>query len=351
MSERKYFIDWLRVIAIWILIMYHIVGMFQEIASRFYFIQSPQLLKVLLVPISIFNVFRIPLLFFVSGMGIYFSLQRRTWKQLLGERIKRILIPFIFGFFFIVPIQFFFYQKYYLQELNYTPGWGHLWFLANIFSYVLIFIPLLYYFKHHPDNGFIVFFRNLIGRYPVAIYLLVLPYILHALTIPSSLFYWMFFDPRVGALLGAFAFLLGFIFISFGEVVWKSISKLKYYALAIAFILFFVRLFVFGLEGPHLLTAIESINWIIASFGFGYTFLNKKSKPLTYLNGASYPVYIVHMAFQFLGAYIIFPLNLTPWFNLVFLIVFTFAGCYLTYEIIRRISFLRPLFGMKVMKK
>ena len=124
-------------------------------------------------------------------------------------------------------------------------------------------------------------------------------------------------------------------------------SKLKYNALVIASILFLVRLNSFRLESPHLLTAIESINWIIASFGLGYTFLNKKSKTLTYLNEASYPVYIVHMAALFLGAYIIFPVNTNPWISLIFLMIFTFTSCYLLYELIRRIPLIRHLFGIR----
>jgi hypothetical protein len=34
-------------------------------------------------------------------MGVRFAMQRRDWKQLLKDRTIRILIPFIFGFFFI----------------------------------------------------------------------------------------------------------------------------------------------------------------------------------------------------------------------------------------------------------
>ena len=151
-----------------------------------------------------------------------------------------------------------------------------------------------------------------------------------------------------GLILGAIAFLLGFSFIALGEVVWKAISKIKYFSIGLAFILFLIRLMIFDNQGPHLLTAIESISWVIGAFGLGYTFLNRPSKTLNYLSQAYYPFYIIHMIFLSLGAYIIFPLNLGAWISLLFIIVFTFVASFLAYDlIIRRIFFLRPLFGLK----
>jgi peptidoglycan/LPS O-acetylase OafA/YrhL len=86
---------------------------------------------------------------------------------------------------------------------------------------------------------------------------------------------------------------------------------------------------------------------IFAIFGNGYKYVNKPSKALVYLSQAVYPVYILHMIYLYLGAYLILPLNLSIEINIVLVILFTFAGSFITYEIIRRISLLRPLFGLK----
>jgi peptidoglycan/LPS O-acetylase OafA/YrhL len=347
---RRYDIDWLRVIAIAILLVFHIMIMFQSYANQIRFIQSPILLKILLIPLSLFSVMRIPLLFFVSGMGVSFSLQRRTWLQLLGERTIRILVPLIFGSIAIVPIHKFIYAEYYSEKFIYTFDMGHLWFLTNIFMYVLWFLALFYFHKEFQNWKFLGFLRRLIQRYPISIYLLALPYMLQALTIPADIPYALFYDSRVGLLLGMIAFLLGYTFIALGEAVWKAVSKIKYYCLGLAFVLFLVRLIVFEHHGPHLLTSIESISWIFGVFGLGYAFLNKPSKILSYLSQAAYPFYILHMIFLYLGAYIIFPLNVNVWLSLLFIIVFTFAGCFFSYEILKRIFFLRPLFGLKIRK-
>jgi acyltransferase-like protein len=347
---RRYDIDWLRVIAIAILLVFHIMIMFQSYANSVGFIQSSNLLTILLIPLSFFSVLRIPLLFFVAGMGVFFSLQRRSWLQLLGERTKRILVPLIFGSLVIVPIHKFIYVKYYSDSFTYTFDFGHLWFLFNIIMYVLWFLALFYFHKEIQSNKIFTYLKRLIDRFPFSIYLLAIPYLLQAFTIPSNIYYVLYFDSRVGLLLGGVAFILGYTFIALGEVFWISVSKIKYYSLGLAFILFLNRILIIEGYGPHILTSVESISWIFGILGFGYTYLNKPSKILSYLSQAAYPIYILHMIFLYWGAYIIFPLNINVWASLLFIIFFTFFGCFISYEIIRRIFFIRPLFGLKIKK-
>jgi len=349
-ENRGFDIDWLRVIAIGILLVFHIMVMYQSYANYVRFIQSPILVNVLLAPLSLFSVMRIPLLFFVSGMGVFFSLQRRTWLQFLGERSIRILIPLVFGSLAIVPIHYFIYAKYYSEEYNYMPDAGHLWFLINIFMYVLWFLAIFYFHKEYQNSRFINFLRRKIEKYPFGIYLLAIPYFLQAFTIPNDIPYVLYFDSRVGLLLGAIAILLGYTFTALGESVWKAVSKIKFYLLGVAFAMYLIRLTALEGYGPHVLTSVESISWVFGIFGLGHSYLNKPGKVLKYLSPAAYPIYIVHMIFLYWGAYTIFPLNLNPWLSLIFIILFTFTGCFLSYEIIKRIFFLRPLFGLKIRK-
>ena len=92
-----------------------------------------------------------------------------------------------------------------------------------------------------------------------------------------------------------------------GEIFWHALERIKIIALSIAISLYVVRLLVFQLEGPFFLTVIESWSWLFAVFGFGATYLNKSSSVLTYLSKAVYPVYILHMIFLNLSAYLILP--------------------------------------------
>ncbi len=346
--QRQYHIDWLRVISIGLLIIYHIADGFQRFADLTEFNVSKESVEILLIPMSLINVMRIPLLFFVAGIGIFFSIQTRNWMQILGERTKRILIPLVFGSTAIVPIYQYLVAEFYFSLFVYFQNMGHLWFLLNIFVYSLLFLPLLFYIKRNSKGKFFIFLQNLIEKYPFCIYLLTIPYILQSLAIPSDIPYTEYILPQVGFLLGAIAFVTGFTIVALGQVTWIAVSKIKYFSIGFAFALFLIRFLVFDTESPHLLTAIESTLWIMGAFGFGYKFLNKPSKTLNYLRQAAYPFYIIHLIFLYLGAHIILPLNLGTWIPLVLIIGFTFTTSFLAYELIKRIFFVRPLFGLKM---
>ena len=152
-ANRRYDIDWLRVIAIGLLLIYHIGIGFQPWGVFIGFIQSNKPLEALWAPMSMLNIWRIPLLFFVSGMGVRFAIRKRNWQQLMIERGKRILLPFLFGMFAIVPLHVFIWQKYYKQEISYIIHPVHLWFLANIFMYVLVLSPIFFYLKKNDGRN------------------------------------------------------------------------------------------------------------------------------------------------------------------------------------------------------
>jgi len=278
-------------------------------------------------------------------MGVCFALRRRDWKQLLLDRAKRILLPLIFGSFFIVPIHVFLFQKYYEQEIVYLPNMGHLWFLANICIYVTQIIGFAFLKKNY-DYKFFNVLRGLLKR-PYYIYLFIIPFIIEAELINPEYFS-LYVGTGHGFLIGMLAFFFGFVFIAIGDAFWDAVEKTKTTSLIIAFALYFIRLFYFELNAPNFLTSIESMNWIFAVLGFGYKYLNKPGKILSYLSQAAYPVYIIHMIFLYLASFVILPLNLSLELNLILIIILTFIGCSATYElIIKRIGFLRPLFGLK----
>jgi peptidoglycan/LPS O-acetylase OafA/YrhL len=344
-ANRRHDIDWLRVIAIALLLIYHVVVVFQPWGKYIWFIQSEETSDAVWIPMALLNVWRIPLLFFVSGMGVCFALRRRDWKQLLLERTRRILVPLVFGSFFIVPIHIFLFQKYYDQEIAYIPSVGHLWFLANICIYVTQIIGFAFLDQNY-NYKFFNFLRDLLKR-PYFIYLFTIPFIIEAVLVNPEYFS-LYVGTGHGFLIGMLAFFSGFFFIAIGDAFWNAVVKIKTYSLIIACVLYLVRLFFFELNAPNLLMSIESMNWVFALLGYGYKYLNKPSNILSYLSQAAYPVYIVHMIFLYLASFIFLPLNLPLEINLLMIILLTFIGCFVTYElIIRRIGFLRPLFGLK----
>jgi glucans biosynthesis protein C len=299
-----------------------------------------------LIPMTMLNVWRIPLLFFVSGMGVYFAIQNRNWKQLIIERTWRIWLPFVFGFFCIVPVHVYIMQSYYKTSVSYMPNAGHLWFLGNIFSYVLIFSPLFFYFKRN-ENGKIVSRIKKIFSNPLGLLLVMAAFMTEALIIKPYP-YELYAMTWHGYFLGLLAFFFGFCLVLSGDPFWSMILKWRWVFPSLAILLFILRIVQFEMNPPIYLLVIESNCWILSAFAFGCKYLNRPGKSLTYLSQAAYPVYIVHMIFLYLGSMLIFPLELDVHLQFILVLLFTFAGCFSVYElIICRINFVRPLFGMK----
>jgi len=429
---RRHDVDWLRILALGLLIFYHIAVIFQPFAHYIYFIQSQKSVGEIWLFMGLINIWRIPLLFIISGMGVCFAMRRRTWKELLMDRTKRIFVPLLFGSLLIVPIHGFIYQSFNRLDYGYYPNAGHLWFLGNIFFYVLILCPFFYFFKNNPNNILIKLVKQAM-KFPPILYLITLPFILEAEWIAPEYYSNYAYSPH-GFWLGMMAFITGFLFISIGDDFWKAVEKIKWYSLAIAFVLYLIRLVQFQFEGPFSLTVVESWSWLFTVFGFGTTYLNQPSKTLSYLSKAVYPVYILHMIFMNLSAHLaltqpdgtkmawtmtsievdgpaekaelkignqlfswdkskikpneeteffmhiedgVKSIKLTPdgqgklgaefspmptivprytaenistgyaFLNFIIISVLTFMGCFLGYEMVKRINWLRPLFGIK----
>jgi hypothetical protein len=295
---------------------------------------------------SMLNVWRIPLLFFVSGMGVCFAIRKRNWKQLLLERGRRILLPFVFGILFIVPVHLIIWQKYYNQDITYSVQAGHLWFLANIFIYVVVLSPVIFYMKNK-GNGKIIKGLQRLFQSPLGILMVMAVFVLEALLIKPET-YAQYALTLHGFIMGMLAFLFGFIFVYTGNTFWATVSRWKWMYLALAVGLFLVRWLAFEFTVHNSLIAIESCSWIFAVLGFGYRYLNRPGHALTYLSQGAYPIYILHMIFLYLGSSLIIPLDIPNWLEFFLVVLITFAGCFLSYElVIRRVRFLRPMFGLK----
>ncbi len=348
-TVRRYDIDWLRVIAIGLLLIYHIGIGFQPWGVFIQFIQNDEPLNGLWIPMSMLNIWRIPLLFFVSGMGVCFALRKRNWWQLMLERSKRILLPFIFGIIFVVPVHIFIWQMYYKQDLVYTNHPVHLWFLGNIFIYVILLSPLFFYLKKNEHGRIHKWVQRLFSK-PIGILVIIIAFILEAILFRPDT-YEMYSMTLHGFFMGLLAFLSGFLIIYSGDKFWETVLKLRWVLIISALTLFLLRYFLFDLKAPNYLLSMESVLWIMAVFGFARKYLNHPGRVLSYLTQAVYPIYIIHMVFLYLGSYFIMPLGIPATLKFILIIVSTFTGSLAFYEfVIRRISFVRPLFGLKEKK-
>lgn len=342
--ERRYDIDWLRVIAIGLLLIYHVAIPFQSWGIMVGFITTKEPLPSLWLPMTMLNVWRIPLLFFVSGMGVYFAMQKRNWKQLISERFVRIFIPFLAGIFLFGPVHTYLWQKHFNFEESYSPNPGHLWFLGNIFAYVLCFTPLFYFLVNNERAR--DFVRKLFSG-PWGLLLVAAAFAAEALSVDPRPFE-LYAMTWHGFLLGMIAFVFGFLFVLAGQDFWKGIQRIRWILLAVAITLFVTRFIDQPQFAPSYLIAIESVSWVMSVLAFGSKHLNRPSPLLAYLSNAAYPVYIVHMLVLDAASALLFPLAINGWIMYVLALLFTLAGCFAVYEICRRINWIRPLLGLKI---
>jgi hypothetical protein len=239
-NNRRYDIDWLRVIAIGLLLIYHVAIGFQPWGVMIGFIANKNPWESLWIPMTMLNVWRIPLLFFVSGMGVYFAIQKRNWKQLLQERAGRILVPFVFGIFVIVPIHVYFWRSYYHMDPMYNPDPGHLWFLGNIFVYVVVLSPLFIYLKNN-ENGVVALWVKKVLSNPLGL-LVVVGAMIAEVQIINPNPYTLYYMNSHGFFLGLLAFLFGFLFVIIGRAFWEMMLKWRWLFVASATILLIFRL-------------------------------------------------------------------------------------------------------------
>ncbi len=345
-TNRRHDIDWLRVIAIGLLLIYHVAIGFQSWGIMLGFITNDKPWMSLWIPMTMLNVWRIPLLFFVSGMGVYFAIQNKNWKQLLLERTRRIFIPFVFGIFAIVPISIYLWKRYYHGELTYSPNPAHLWFLGNIFIYVIILSPVFFYLKRNEEGRIVTWIKKCLSN-PLGLLLVIAAFIIEVLLVHPNL-YELYAMTWHGFFLGLLAFFFGFCFVLSGSSFWNMLLKWRWLFLGVAVLLYAYRLFQFQTKVPNFQLVIESNFWVFSLFAFGYKYLNRPGKTLHYLSQAAYPIYIIHMIFLFITSFIIFPLNIDVHLKFILVLVFTVIGCFTFYEFfIIRIKIIRPLFGLK----
>jgi hypothetical protein len=358
---REYGLDWLRVLAFLILIFYH-TGMF-FVPWEFH-LKNPEQSTALTYVMLFFNRWRLPLLFFISGAGVAFSLRRRSLTQFAGERVRRLFIPLVFGMFVIVPPQIYFerlwrgqfsgsYLEFWPSVLHFVPypkgsfSWHHLWFVVYILVYSLICLPVFAGLKSAATRRFFDRAAGWLGR-PGVIYLLNLPSIAVALTLGP---HW----PTTHNLVADWAnfcgslvtFLWGFILCGNARLL-EVVTRKRREFLVLALILTVVF---FGLHPSRvprtIIEAYYGMAWIFAAVGYSRVYLNRPGARLSYATEAVYPFYIAHQTVLIALAYPMIGWSAPISVKLPLLAAGTFLGSWAIFELTRRWSVTRVLMGMK----
>ncbi|MGY6742483.1 MAG: acyltransferase family protein [Cecembia sp.] len=367
---RRHDLDWLRVIVFALLILYH-VGMF--FVPWGFHIKNNVIYEGIKWPMLFVNQWRLPILFVISGMGTYYALSKRSGGQFAMERIKRLFLPLLVGILFIVPPQVYFERldkgQFEGSFFDYWPAqafigiypegnfsWHHLWFLPYLLVFSLLLIPSFLYLRNNPQTSLIKWVSRLAAR-PMALFWLIVPlYLWESLLEP--------FFPSTHALWGDWfnvvnyltLFFYGFLLISVGDVFWKTVAtnRRKYLYLGIAGFSLMIGLRMFWEDSTlvHFIEALFKVvnlwAWILALFGYASAYLNQSSNTLSYANEAVYPFYILHQTITIAIGFYLMDLDWGFWPKFIIMVVGTFGISWLIYEaVIRRWTWIRPLFGLK----
>lgn len=318
-------------------------------------------------PMYFLSLWRLPLLFMVSGMGTRFALSYRTGSQYIKERFLRLFIPLLVGILVIVPPQvyverladggfsgsFWAFYPHFFEPVypNGNLSWHHLWFLPYLLLMSIVATPFFLKLRRK-NNVLSLWLRQRLTQSPYYLYLFTIPLLVVEAALEPIF-------PVTRALIGdwyalVYYFLLfvsGFVLITIGQAFWKAIDKIKGMALLTSIMSYLILWWLGAAFDSHVLISAFKIiiMWsiILAVFGYSAKYLNKASRILKYRNEAVYPFYIIHYTITILIGFWLMNDPMPIFMKFVIMIIGTFGGSWLFFEIVKRVWFLRPLFGLK----
>ena len=374
---RYHFLDWVRIIAFFLLILYH-VGMYY--VTWGWHVKSPHAGDAIEPLMMLSSPWRLSLLFLVSGVASSCMVAKVRPLVFLRKRSWRLLVPLLFGMFVVVPPQSYCevieklgyagsyadFMRLYVRGYHgfcqdgclILPTWNHLWFVAYLWVYtgVLAFVVLALGPR----------FDRLaagLGRMLTGWKLIVLP--AAALGVARILMLGRF--PTTHALVDDWymhvnyliVFLLGALLARVPGV-WARVEALRWTGLALALagwtlvLVWYAvpdaavtgtrwELLIYPLRAVYALLAWGAI---VAACGFARRHLDRDGPARRYLTEAVFPVYILHQTLIVVLAHAMKPLQRGAGLEAAMLIVMVTVCSFAGFEIVRRVPVLRPLFGL-----
>jgi peptidoglycan/LPS O-acetylase OafA/YrhL len=370
--ERHYGMDWLRIAAILLLILYH-SGLF--FAPGTWLVKVAEPVEAVDWVLLTVQPWRMPLLFVVSGFASRALLSKSgSTLGFLRLRSIRLLLPLLFGVAIVVPPQAWvtlvvyhgyggtlahFWLSDWLQFRTVDgvqmPNYGHLWFVAYLWTYTvalgagLMLLPA----KIKADAGGVA--ASLIPGFR----LLWLPLV----PLCAARVVMLFTVPEQSGLLHDWisdlvylpAFLFGFA-LAGQPALWSAIMRVRRPALCMAitsFLLIIAIEIAFPDAKPHLEQAlyrgaqlVMAWSMILLLLGVAQQWLNRDHKLRAKISEAIFPFYLAHQTIIVIVGWWIRDSGIG--YPAMFLIIAasTLAGCWLFYEVGRRVSWLRPFIGL-----
>jgi glucan biosynthesis protein C len=389
MKERRYDIDWLRVIAMLAVFLFHCTRFFDTVQWH---LKNPEQSDLLFALTGgLIWPWAMELFFLLSGVGAWYALKSRPAGVYLWERAKRLLIPlYTMGLFVLLPPQFYFdlltnsaYRGNFWQIIpRYFVGFqppritawpdtlfpfpfsGHLWFLQYLFLISLISLPLLLYLKSTRALRGV----NKLARWSDrrgGIFLFVIPLALALIGLRG-----LFEAQRSWAdfLWYAIFFVIGYI-IPADQRFTDAIKRHGWVCLAlwlvgvsggIGLLVLVLGYDPFpGHEPFSLMYVLYQVLWSVSSWSAvvfvlstGARYLNKNHRVLAYSNEAVLPFYLIHQTIILVVGFYVIRWNMGILPKLLMVTAISFPLILVLYELlVRRFNVIRFLFGMRPREK
>ncbi|WP_160687073.1 acyltransferase [Clostridium sp. C2-6-12] len=347
---RKHYIDNIRWTIIILVVIHHVVCIFNSVGVVVNF-NAPGIPVLDLFAYFVYPWF-MPCMFLIAGISARYSMNKRTNRQFLKERVNKLLIPFLFGMLIIAPlVGIFTFNANGWSGIDSLPivvkgliimncGMGPLWFLVEMFIVSMIFLVV----KALDKNNKLL---KLGGK--ANIWILILLYI------PCLGFAQIFnFLYTFRNALFIVLFLLGYFVFSHDKVQ-VELEKHRIILLITAVILSVIQINEFYGKKFGDLEVINNYlvflyGWImilaiIGNFKAYFNFSNQFTK---YMSSRSFYIYIFHyLPMNIIAYYVVRYLNIPIILNYILVLILSFVVTIIICKVVYRIRPIRSLFGIK----
>jgi glucan biosynthesis protein C len=355
LSMRKHYIDNLRWIILLILIPYHTAMAWNVWGEPNYiYFEGNRFISSIIV---FFSPYFMPLLFVLAGVSTKFALQKRTNKEYLFERVKRLFVPFLFGTIVLMPI-----MAYLADRFNYSYSGGFVEHYAIFFTKYTDLIGA--------DGGFSL------GQFWFLLYLLIISTIgvgvialLKRIVLKSEITIPFWIVCLLGLpllLLGEllsiggkslveymYLFMLGYYIFADEKIISKAEKNCwLLFGIGLVATILNTYLFIWADKEVVLINTVSKYvsEWImiIALIGLAKKYLNFSGNVSSYMNKRSFLFYIYHFIWVVLFQYILYGVVGDHSFVLfIGTVLLAYGATFICCEISIRISFMCFLTGIK----
>ena len=382
MDARRYEYDWLRVITILFVFVFHCMLFFSK---GDWHLKNPVQSEMLDVIIGFLWSWMMPTFFLVSGTASWFVLEKRTAGGYLLDRVKRLIVPlFTVGFFLMLPPQFYFDLVTHAQftgsfwdsiplyfsnvgigldhgpYIILTDFYGHLWFLIFLFFMCIMVLPLLVFLKSESGKNMIHKLATICSKAGGMVIFLI-PLILIKIALEGV---FTSNDSWADFFFYTAFFLLGYIIpsdrrftVSLKQCMWlfliggsAGFAAVGFFKLGLGYDYPTHETFSTWMYFPfQVVISVTQLGLVLFVTGFGMKYLCFTNAFLTYSNEAVFPFYILHQTVILIIGWFIRPWNIALFPKFMILVSISFIVTVITYEFfIRRINVVRVLFGMRM---